>query len=62
MARLADTFASPNSRVTKTIVAVDLIGSTNMKEAHPEAQWLTTYGWFFDMLGKTIADYKGQIV
>lgn len=61
MALLAETFASPTSRVTKTIVVVDLTGSTNMKEAQPEAQWLTTYGWFFDMLGTTIENYKGRV-
>jgi class 3 adenylate cyclase/cold shock CspA family protein len=62
MALLTETFASPTSRVTKTIVVVDLNGSTSMKEAQPEAQWLTTYGWFFDMLATAIASYKGRIV
>jgi class 3 adenylate cyclase len=62
MALLAETFASSTARVTKTVVVVDLTASTNMKEAQPEAQWLTTYGWFFDMLSSTIARFNGQIV
>jgi len=62
LALLAETFASPTSRITKTLVIVDLNASTNMKEVQPEAQWLTTYGWFFDMLASTISKFKGRIV
>src|SRR5438552_3820745 len=62
MSRLADTFRSPESRVTKTIVVVDLTNSTSMKEQQPEAAWLTTYGWFFDMLGTTMPKGKGHII
>ncbi len=62
MAILAETFRDPNSRKTKTIVAVDLTNSTSMKEQQPEATWLTTYGWFFDMLRDSVAQFNGKIV
>lgn len=59
MALLEDTFRDPKSRTTKTIVAVDLTNSTSMKKEQPEANWLTTYAWFFDMLRETI-DQQGN--
>jgi len=33
-----------------------------MKEQQPEASWLTTYAWFFDLLSETIGAYNGTIV
>jgi class 3 adenylate cyclase len=68
MALLSDTFRTRESRVTKTIVAIDLKDSAGMKEKEPEASWLTTYGWFFDLLTTTIGNVaykdkdKGKIV
>lgn len=62
MPSLADTFRSQESRVIRVIVAVDLTNSTNMKEDQPEALWLTTYGWFFDMLGETVEKHNGHVV
>lgn len=62
MAKLVDTFRTPEARVQKAIVAIDLTESTKMKEQQPEASWLTTYGWFFDMLTETVFAQKGQIV
>jgi len=62
MALLADVFRDEKSRVTKTIVAIDLTNSTAMKEQQPEVQWLNTYAWFFDMLKETIETSKGSIV
>ncbi len=61
MTKLADTFRTPGCRVTRVIVAVDLSDSTNMKERYPESHWLTTYAWFFDLLGETICEYHGSI-
>jgi class 3 adenylate cyclase len=60
MAHLADTFRDPHSRMQRVVVAVDLANSTSMKAQHSEATWLNTYGWFFDLLGRTIE--KGTIV
>ncbi|MBI3679545.1 MAG: hypothetical protein HY235_04035 [Acidobacteria bacterium] len=69
MALLGDVFKLPQSRVTKTIVAIDLTNSTRMKAQRPEADWLTTYSWFFDLLSRTINDaekgndaVKGRVV
>lgn len=62
MPSLPETFRDPASRVSKVIVVIDLVNSTAMKEVQPEATWLTTYGWFFDLLRHTIASHKGKIV
>lgn len=62
MATLADVFRSFNSRVTKTLVAVDLSNAAAMKEQQPEATWLTTYAWFFDKLRETSVNFYGSIV
>lgn len=62
MTRLADTFRTPEARVWRTVVAVDITDSTKMKEDQGEAGWLNTYGWFFDMLAETIASTGGVIV
>jgi class 3 adenylate cyclase len=48
--------------VNKVIVVVDLTSSTAMKEQQPEASWLSTYGWFFDLLRDTIDAAQGKIV
>lgn len=57
---LAEVFKEP--RVTKSIVAVDLTNSTAMKEQQPEVAWLSTYAWFFELLGRTISNRRGMIV
>lgn len=62
MARLEDTFRTPEARVWRTILAVDLSESTRMKEEQGEASWLNTYGWFFDMLAEVTESYGGVIV
>lgn len=62
MASLPDTFRDPESRKLKSIVVLDLTNSTLMKEQQPEATWLTTYGWFFEMLRTTVGNHKGKIV
>lgn len=61
MSQLEDAFRSKESRVTKTIVAIDLTDSTSMKEREPETNWLTTYSWFFEQLATTIGQH-GRIV
>ena len=62
MTHLADAFRAKESRVSRTIVAIDLTDSTAMKERETEAMWLTTYAWFFDMLATTMSEHSGQIV
>jgi class 3 adenylate cyclase len=61
MPLLADTFRARDSRVTKTVVAIDLTNSTAMKEQQPEANWLNTYAWFFDLLTTTLPT-TGKII
>ncbi len=62
MALLVDTFRSAESRVTKAVVAVDLTSSTAMKELQPEATWISTYGWFFDLAKQSAQKFGGVIV
>ncbi len=62
MAHLTETFRTPEARVQRTIVAVDLTDSTAMKTDQGEAGWLSTYGWFFDLLGQSIVRSGGNIV
>ena len=62
MALLGEAFKLPQTRVTKTIVAIDLTNSTRMKAQRPEADWLNRYWWFFDLLGRTIDTEKGRVV
>lgn len=46
--QLRDTFADPESRVTRTVVAIDMADSTAMKEQQPQATWLNSLGWMYD--------------
>ena len=46
--QLRDAFASPDSRTERTILVIDMNGSTKMKEAQPQAAWLPTTGWYYD--------------
>jgi class 3 adenylate cyclase/cold shock CspA family protein len=46
--QLRDTFADPASRQYRTVVAIDMVNSTAMKEQQPEASWLTSLGWMYD--------------
>src|SRR6266567_313380 len=61
MSSLHQVFMEAKSRVVKVIVAIDLTNSTSMKEQEPEASWLTTYGWFFDLLRTTVGP-EGTII
>jgi class 3 adenylate cyclase/cold shock CspA family protein len=55
---LFDAFPDPESRVTRTVVAIDLTNSTNLKEKTAEANWITSYAWFYRMLGETLEDER----
>ncbi len=48
--QLRDAFASSESRTERTIVVVDVNGSTAMKESQPQAAWLPTIGWWYDIV------------
>ncbi len=60
--KLAETFSDPSSRVQKTLLVIDMNESTSMKERGSEAQWITTYGWFYDAVAQIVRDEGGQIV
>lgn len=62
MSTLSEAFQEDSSRVWKTVVVVDLSNSTAMKESQEEANWLTTYAWFFSKIEDTIRDYGGAVV
>lgn len=62
MATLTESFRSPTSRVTRVMVVIRLVNSTVMKQQGPEAAWLPTYGWFFDLLTETIPGFHGILV
>jgi class 3 adenylate cyclase len=63
MEQLSDTFRSPASRVERTIMFIDMVDSTSMKEKEAEATWLTTFGFFFDLITGVIeGNARGSIV
>jgi hypothetical protein len=53
MARLAETFQHRDSRVDRVFLVVDINDSTTMKRETPESDWITTYGWFYDLLPRS---------
>ncbi len=46
--QLREAFADADSRVGRTVVFIDQVGSTQMKEQQPEAGWLPALGWLYD--------------
>lgn len=46
--QLREAFADPQSREARTILFIDQVGSTAMKEQQPEAGWLPALGWLYD--------------
>ena len=62
MALLSDVFKEPQSRVRKTIIAVDVVSSTAMKEKEPEASWLNTFAWFYDLTATIVKGHQGVVV
>jgi len=51
--RLADAFASEDSRVPGTFVFIDMVDSTGYKDAG-EAAWITTTAWMYDTITAAI--------
>ncbi|MFJ6726318.1 MULTISPECIES: adenylate/guanylate cyclase domain-containing protein [unclassified Streptomyces] len=47
-AQLREAFADPQSREARTVLFIDQVGSTAMKEQQPEAGWLPALGWLYD--------------
>ncbi|MDX3313357.1 adenylate/guanylate cyclase domain-containing protein [Streptomyces sp. NPDC054884] len=46
--QLREAFAEPQSREARTVLFIDQVGSTAMKEQQPEASWLPALGWLYD--------------
>jgi class 3 adenylate cyclase/cold shock CspA family protein len=47
-AQLREAFADVNSREGRTLLFVDQVGSTAMKEQQSESHWLPALGWLYD--------------
>lgn len=62
MNSLKDTFNSPDSRVSRTVMFVEMTDATAMKENQSQATWLTTLGWFYDRINKLELESVGTIV
>jgi class 3 adenylate cyclase/cold shock CspA family protein len=56
--QLREAFRSPESRMDRTIVVVDVIDSTAMKEQQAEVTWLNSLGWMYD----TVTDIAKKAV
>ena len=51
--QLRDSFADPQSREDHSVVFIDQVGSTAMKEQQPESNWLPGLGWLYDTVTTT---------
>jgi class 3 adenylate cyclase len=60
--QLRDAFASPDSRTERTILVIDMNGSTKMKEVQPQSAWLPTTGWYYDTVTRTALEEAGDVV
>ena len=54
--QLRDTLGDPDSRLTRTVLFVDMTGSTAMKERRPEPDWLDHLGWLYDTVTAIAVD------
>ena len=61
--QLREAFAEHQSREARTVLFIDQVGSTSMKEQQPEAGWLPALGWLYDTVTAlaTHADADAQI-
>ncbi len=61
--QLREAFADVQSREGRTVVFIDQVGSTAMKEQQPEAGWLPALGWLYDTVTAiaTEADNSAEI-
>lgn len=55
---LGEAFQTPTSRVRRTALYVDQVGSTEMKAKAPEAQWVTTAAFIYETISRVIAEIK----
>ena len=52
------------SRVTRVFCVIDIVGSTKFKDSGSDAEWVTTYDWFYEALGIAAGseDDSGRLV
>jgi class 3 adenylate cyclase len=66
--QLKETFGNENARQQRTILVVDQVGSTALKESQPQALWLPQLGWYYDtvtgivltMIEDALVKYQGD--
>jgi class 3 adenylate cyclase/cold shock CspA family protein len=54
--KLFENIRDPNLRVGKTIMFVDIVDSTGMKEREAEASWLVTFGCVYDVIREVVEE------
>lgn len=59
--KLPDNFRDPSRRVSKAITFIDIVDSTGMKEREPEAAWLTTFAYIYEVIRDVIDVGDGTI-
>ncbi len=52
--QLREAFADDQSREGRTVLFIDQVGSTAMKEQQPESSWLPALGWLYDTVTATV--------
>jgi len=59
---LWEAIASDESRTKKTVLFLDIAGSTAAKESQPEATWVTTTAWFYAKVLEIVERRCGKAV
>ena len=52
--QLREAFADDQSRESRTVLFINQVGSTAMKEQQPESSWLPALGWLYDTVTATV--------
>src|SRR4051794_15405089 len=59
---LWEAIASDDSRTNRTVMFVDMVGSTAAKENQPETTWVSTSAWFYAKVTETVQTACGDAV
>ncbi len=59
---VADGFLFPDTREERTIVFVDLVDSTGMKEREPESSWVPAVHWLYRAVAARVSRDAGRVV
>jgi class 3 adenylate cyclase/cold shock CspA family protein len=60
--QLREAFASVQSRMGRTVVVIDMINSTAMKEDQTQAAWLNSLGWEYDTVTAIATEAVAEVV